>query len=38
VIGARDNLGRAKINKGNGSWRNSVLMFSLGYKIPLGKH
>ena len=38
VIGARYNLGLAKINKGNGSWRNSVLMFSLGYKIPLGKH
>ena len=36
VIGARYNLGLAKINKGNGSWRNSVLMFSLGYKIPLG--
>ena len=38
VIGARYNLGLAKINKGNGSWRNSVLMFSLGYKIPLGRH
>ena len=37
VIGARYNLGLAKINKGNGSWRNSVLMFSLGYKIPLGR-
>ena len=38
VIGARYNLGLAKINKGNGSWRNSVLMFTLGYKIPLGRH
>ena len=37
VIGARYNLGLAKINKVNGSWRNSVLMFSLGYKIPLGR-
>ena len=37
VIGARYNLGLAKINKGNGSWRNSVLMFTFGYKIPLGR-
>ena len=37
VFGARYNLGLSKINKGNGSQRNSVLMFSLGYKIPLGK-
>ena len=35
VIGARYNLGLSKINKGNGSQRNSVIMFSLGYKIPL---
>ena len=37
VFGARYNLGLSKINKGNGSQRNSVLMFSLGYKIPLGR-
>ena len=37
VIGAGYNPGLAKINKGNGSWRNSGLMFSLGYKIPLGR-
>ena len=36
VIGARYNLGLSKINKGDGSQRNSVIMFSLGYKIPLG--
>lgn len=38
VFGARYNLGLSKINKGNGSQRNSVLMFTLGYKIPLGRH
>ena len=42
VFGARYNLGLSKINKNSvlssGSWRNSVLMFTLGYKIPLGKH
>ena len=36
VIGARYNLGLSKLNKGDGSRRNSVIMFSLGYKIPLG--
>lgn len=35
VIGARYNLGLSKLNKGDGSRRNSVIMFSLGYKIPL---
>ena len=35
VIDARYNLGIAKINKGNGSARNSVIQFTLGYKIPL---
>ncbi len=38
VFGARYNLGLSKINKGDGSQRNSVLMFTLGYKIPLGRH
>ena len=35
VIDARYNLGVAKINKGNGSIRNSVIQFTVGYKIPL---
>ncbi|MBR5634957.1 MAG: porin family protein [Prevotella sp.] len=35
VIDARYNLGVAKINKGNGSVRNSVFQFTVGYKIPL---
>ena len=35
VIDARYNLGIAKLNKGNGSVRNSVIQFTLGYKIPL---
>ncbi|MBR2234913.1 MAG: porin family protein [Prevotella sp.] len=34
VIDARYNLGVAKINKGNGSIRNSVFQISVGYKIP----
>ena len=43
VFGMRYNLCLSKINKNSlqytsGSWRNSVLMFTFGYKIPLGKH
>ena len=34
VIDARYNLGIAKINKGNGSMRNSVIQITVGYKIP----
>lgn len=34
VFDARYNLGIAKINKGNGSIRNSVIQFTVGYKIP----
>ena len=34
VIDARYNLGIAKINKGNGSVRNSVIQITVGYKIP----
>ena len=34
VIDARYNLGVAKINKNNGSIRNSVIQLTLGYKIP----
>lgn len=37
VVGARYNLGITKVNKGNGSQRNSVIQFSVGYKIPLGR-
>ena len=35
VFDARYNLGIAKINKGNGSVRNSVIQITVGYKIPL---
>ncbi|MBQ4484011.1 MAG: porin family protein [Prevotella sp.] len=35
VLDARYNLGLSKINKGDGSTRNSVIQFTLGYKIPL---
>lgn len=34
VIDARYNLGLAKINKHDGSIRNSVIQLTLGYKIP----
>jgi hypothetical protein len=34
VIDARYNLGIAKLNKGNGSIRNSVIQLTVGYKIP----
>lgn len=34
VIDARYNLGLAKVNKHNGSIRNSVFQLSVGYKIP----
>jgi hypothetical protein len=35
VIDARYNLGIAKINKKDGSIRNSVIQFTVGYKFPL---
>ena len=35
VIDARYNLGLTKVNKSNGSIRNSVIQFTLGYKIHL---
>ena len=35
VLDARYNLGVAKLNKGDGSVRNSVIQFTVGYKIPL---
>ena len=34
VIDARYNLGLSKLNKGNGSIRNSVFQITVGYKIP----
>jgi len=34
VIDARYNLGLSKINKSDGSMRNSVFQISVGYKIP----
>ena len=34
VIDARYNLGIAKINKNDGSIRNSVIQITVGYKIP----
>lgn len=34
VIDARYNLGLAKINKNDGSIRNSVIQITVGYKIP----
>lgn len=34
VIDARYNLGLTKLNKGDGSIRNSVIQFTVGYKIP----
>lgn len=34
VIDARYNLGLAKVNKGDGSIRNSVIQITVGYKIP----
>lgn len=34
VIDARYNLGISKINKESGSIRNSVILFTIGYKIP----
>ena len=34
VIDARYNLGLSKINKNDGSIRNSVIQITLGYKIP----
>ena len=34
VIDARYNLGISKINKENGSVRNSVFQITVGYKIP----
>ena len=34
VIDARYNLGVSKINKGDGSVRNSVIQLTVGYKIP----
>lgn len=34
VIDARYNLGLAKVNKGDGSIRNSVIQLTVGYKIP----
>ena len=35
IIDARYNLGLSKINKGSGSTRNSVIQFTIGYKIPV---
>ena len=35
IIDARYNLGLTKINKGDGSQRNSVFQISVGYKIPI---
>lgn len=35
VIDGRYNLGVSKINKNSGSVRNSVIQFTVGYKIPL---
>lgn len=34
VFDARYNLGLSKVNKGNGSVRNSVFQITVGYKIP----
>ena len=34
VIDARYNLGISKLNKDNGSVRNSIIQFTVGYKIP----
>ena len=35
VVDARYNLGLTKVNKSNGSIRNSVIQFTLGYKIHI---